>query len=330
VFGYAFTEGELFLTSGKYTEGYFSSSDYTISFYGIDAHGIEIVNKALDDAEGIIEEIKKQYGEPTWSLLQFGSIYSYNGAEYYQLPQKDGALDRDALLSIFFGEKEDPSIVFQWNNLCLSIQRRDLSFRGPMDFDLTFSNKAVKNPAKKEPAAYAYTPLPEPQEFSIRNGVKLGMTPKEVEDSEGKSADIRQEGALVYENQTVAGQAAQLIYLFSDEGKLYSLYYVLTKKHIETEDFIDDYYAMNTSLKEKYGEAHNADFWKGEGSRSYRNEGLFVLADMLTLTDVFYLGECVISHELRGKDHEIHHLIVYEDRYYVKPEEETTINVDGL
>ena len=107
--------------------------------------------------------------------------------------------------------------------------------------------------------------MAEEEEFSVRNGIKFGMTPDEVRAIEAENGNENGEEfgrTISYENVSVAGYPGTTIeYWFEDDSLFQIVYFIGAATGDETEKnakaIVSDLYG---SLKEKYGEpAYNGE-----------------------------------------------------------------------
>lgn len=95
-----------------------------------------------------------------------------------------------------------------------------------------------------------------PEEFSIRNGIKFGMTPEEViaiEGEESKTGErIFSDGyAIIYYKDVMMGADTEITYSFDNGGLDFILYDIDDKIHPDHCEA--NYNAINETLREKYG-----------------------------------------------------------------------------
>lgn len=95
-----------------------------------------------------------------------------------------------------------------------------------------------------------------PEEFSIRNGIKFGMTPEEViaiEGEENKTDEtiFSDGGAIIYYKDVMMGADTDITFMFDDDGLNFILYDI-NDKYLQS-SCESNYNAINETLREKYG-----------------------------------------------------------------------------
>lgn len=127
--------------------------------------------------------------------------------------------------------------------------------------------------------------MAEEEEFSVRNGIKFGMTLDEVKAIEAANGNENGEEfgrTISYENVSVAGYPGTSIEYWFDDGSLFQIvYFIGDDTDDETEEFAAKAVSeLATSLEEKYGEPAYAGGkvvapTRSEKFDSYIGQGMF-------------------------------------------------------
>lgn len=102
-------------------------------------------------------------------------------------------------------------------------------------------------------SALGETTTPASNEFVYRNGVKLGMTIDEVRQIEGIEDNIKESNVLIYYNQRVGDETADLGYLFHGEKAVLTMICAqFNDSHTTLNSYIDDFSDIDKLLSKHY------------------------------------------------------------------------------
>ena len=89
-----------------------------------------------------------------------------------------------------------------------------------------------------------------PEEFTVRNGIKFGMSPEEVVAIEGKNIISDIGDTLIYQD-VIMGADTEILFSFEEDGLSFIMYDIDDKIHPDHCE--SNYNAINETLREKYG-----------------------------------------------------------------------------
>lgn len=159
---------------------------------------------------------------------------------------------------------------------------------------------------------YVYTSNSGPKTFTYGNGVQFGMSIDDVTAVTG-SPSSSENNTLLYENQNIAGNNANLFFYFNENG-LKSILVSFSDIHSNPNSYILDFNRVDDSLVSKYGEANVSDLYNWDNDMfndGTGKEGIAISAGYLTISSKWQIGSTVIFHVLLGENGKISHLIMY-------------------
>ncbi len=134
---------------------------------------------------------------------------------------------------------------------------------------------------------------------------RWGMSKKEVEKAEGGKPDLEQGRVIAYSG-TVVGLDTAIAYVFVKD-KLVRARYAITEKHVNDNQYLDDYATLKAALTKKYGKPddHQA-VWK---NNLYRDDpdnwGMAVAAGHLVFYDTWKQPGTRIDLVLSGNNFDV-------------------------
>ena len=151
---------------------------------------------------------------------------------------------------------------------------------------------------------------------------KWGDSKKDIINKEGKDNLSTNPDVYMFEDK-IAGFPCIVGYVFVDD-KLTMLKYILTQKHSNSNDFIDDYNKLVDLLSKKYGEPYfNMPTWK---NTLFKNEpssyGLAISAGHLEYNAAWDLPKEKIDVFLDGENYDINFVIQYVSKQYQNAKKE--------
>lgn len=139
-----------------------------------------------------------------------------------------------------------------------------------------------------------------------------GDTPESVIAIEGEpSSKLNNGDRLVYQT-TLSGHEAMVFFDFFDR-KLAVGSYVMSDKHTDANQFIDDYDALAQALRIKYGAPSSHEItWKSNLFKKDREHwGVAVGAGQMHMIEAWHLADVSIMHLLEGDNAKINHILWY-------------------
>jgi hypothetical protein len=165
-------------------------------------------------------------------------------------------------------------------------------------------------------------------------GAVWGMTRAQVIATEGnrpvRASQSGGEIVLQYDASTLGALNGRPIYIFAKD-KLVRAKFLVEEEHTDQNEFIRDFHALETVLKEKYGKPNDERaIWEDDSTQdetknyldqdratassilpSDRFVGLAVALGHLRLYTIREDGRTRVLHVLAGRDHEITHQVEY-------------------
>lgn len=154
----------------------------------------------------------------------------------------------------------------------------------------------------------------------VRN-VCWGMTNDDVKARETETLSYEYEKRLlVYENVTIMGKKADLIYYFNDEGKLFQIVYVIDEMGCDENSIMESYYFVNGVFIDLYGQPN--EVWRfsdkdADKTEAEKNPGAWVLSGRLAITSGWNIDERTFTGHWIAKDqNNINHIVSYGSSKY--------------
>ena len=154
----------------------------------------------------------------------------------------------------------------------------------------------------------------------VRN-VCWGMTVDEVKERETETLSYEYEKRLlVYENVTIMGKKADLIYYFNDEGKLFQIVYVIDETGCDENSIMESYYFVNGVFIDLYGQPN--EVWRfsdkdADKTEAEKNPGAWVISGRLAITSGWNIDERTFAGHWISKDqNNINHIVSYGSSKY--------------
>ncbi len=154
----------------------------------------------------------------------------------------------------------------------------------------------------------------------VRN-VCWGMTNDDVKARETETLSYEYEKRLlVYENVTIMGKKADLIYYFNDEGKLFQIVYVIDETGCDENSIMESYYFVNGVFIDLYGQPN--EVWRfsdkdADKTEAEKNPGAWVISGRLAITSGWNIDERTFAGHWISKDqNNINHIVSYGSSKY--------------
>ncbi|MGN0690353.1 MAG: hypothetical protein ACI4KH_08045 [Oscillospiraceae bacterium] len=154
----------------------------------------------------------------------------------------------------------------------------------------------------------------------VRN-VCWGMNVDEVKERETETLSYEYEKRLlVYENVTIMGKKADLIYYFNDEGKLFQIVYVIDETGCDENSIMESYYFVNGVFIDLYGQPN--EVWRfsdkdADKTEAEKNPGAWVISGRLAITSGWNIDERTFTGHWISKDqNNINHIVSYGSSKY--------------
>ncbi len=127
---------------------------------------------------------------------------------------------------------------------------------------------------------------------------------------------------LWYDDVSVAGSQADLVYFFDTNGKLYQTNYLFNETYSADDLYISAYNKLKEKFVSVYGPANEKWSWLDSNyEKMYGTEysGLWIAAGKLKVVSSWDTDTSDILLGLIGKDYEISLIASYQDVNYVEP-----------
>lgn len=158
-----------------------------------------------------------------------------------------------------------------------------------------------------------------------------GDTKQAVIKAEGRKPAFSKENRMMYE-ASLFGIKMIAFYQF-EGGHLAGGGYTSNEKHINKNDYIDDFEKISLKLTQKYGDKIQDDvIWKNElYQNDPQNMGMAVSVGHLEYNYAWETPNTYINNSLNGDNFEINHYIFYFNKKYMKKRQvEQQNNTDGI
>ena len=125
------------------------------------------------------------------------------------------------------------------------------------------------------------------------------------------------QNALLYKSE-IAGYEGMLYYNFNNNDDLYLIGYIFTNEHSNKTKFVDDYYKVQSAVKDKFGEPlkedihWNDDLWK-DNPESY---GLAIITGDLAYTTRWDFNDYTVDLLLGGDNYKVSFGLLYSSKVY--------------
>lgn len=167
----------------------------------------------------------------------------------------------------------------------------------------------------------------ENQEETVMNGVfRYANWDDSLETVAGKEKEkciVKADDAIAYDDVSLMTYNTKVAYFFEDGGFV-SGFYEIKDAHTNDELYIDDFHNIDKALEEKYGEPIKQD---EEWSNRILSDtpGLALFMGDVEYVSIWQNDNVKIMHKLSADNHEIEHII-----FYNNPHKEVVRDTTGL
>lgn len=317
--------------NGKTTTAYVESESPTITSMAVSLetekgqssdHYIARFASAFDAAQEL-------YGDSWRGSMYIAKTLTSAALDVYDLPIKNNAIDKATLLAA-----TNESILVNceviFGNVALSYFASSFS---TATISASFNHSILSKGEESTPSlgyygnAQALESITAPLDFSIRNGIRFGMSQDEVLALENQSPVYSTDSSMLYMDVSAAGKPATLIYTFVNDY-LFSVFYLFTDSHTNDNEYIKDFESIDQSLTSKYGTPTMDQKYSWDNSL-YKDDkedyGFAIALGHLQIMSQWTMDNYLISHALSGDNYEIEHSLIY-----VVPSITPMTNTDGI